>query len=205
MTKLRDLFPFLCNGTPGQVITDPEYLLGELTIRDKRTITMPQIAKEVEGNMVKSIGYWERSYFYVNKRDKLRDWFIFERREPVDHPVINIRGREQRHITTEELTYIRQAIKFVGSGAIVVTDDPEWDEIKALKLPIRHGNAYEDFRLITAAPEIVIGRSTFSWWAAFLSDAKTVIQPEPHTGFRSSDDRHHQTYLHVPAWKQISL
>jgi hypothetical protein len=64
----------------------------------------------------------------------------------------------------------------------VVTNDPEWCR-RNLDLGRAHrvlptGTALEDMRSLAAADFVVISRSTFSWWAAAISDA-TVIAPDP--------------------------
>lgn len=64
----------------------------------------------------------------------------------------------------------------------VVTNDPDWckrnlDLGRPYKL-LPTGTALEDMRSLAASDFIVISRSTFSWWAAAISDA-TVIAPDP--------------------------
>ena len=73
----------------------------------------------------------------------------------------------------------------VGGDAVeteVVTNDPEWckrnlDFGRAYRV-LTTGTALEDMRSLAASDFIVISRSTFSWWAAAISDA-TVIAPDP--------------------------
>jgi len=84
--------------------------------------------------------------------------------------------------------WYRRALDMVyvlGGDAVeteVVTDGPEWckrnlDFGRAYRGPT-HVTALEDMRSLAASDFIVISRSTFSWWAAAISDA-TVIAPDP--------------------------
>lgn len=64
----------------------------------------------------------------------------------------------------------------------VVTNGPEWCERNLdfgrsyRILPAR--TSLEDMRSLAASEFIVVSRSTFSWWAAAISDA-TIIAPDP--------------------------
>lgn len=84
--------------------------------------------------------------------------------------------------------WYRRAIDMVyllGGDAVeteVVTNGPEWckrnlDFGHAYRI-LPTGTALEDMRSLAASDFIVISRSTFSWWAAAISDA-TVIAPDP--------------------------
>lgn len=64
----------------------------------------------------------------------------------------------------------------------IVTNDPEWcrrnldlGRVHGIRPP---GTALEDLRALATADFVVISRSTFSWWAAAVSDA-TVVAPYP--------------------------
>ena len=64
----------------------------------------------------------------------------------------------------------------------VVTDSPNDKYIKTLKLKINceiiSNNMYNDFLFLVSAPNLIISHSTFSWWAAFLSNAKKIYMPK---------------------------
>ena len=64
----------------------------------------------------------------------------------------------------------------------VVTDSPNDICIKTLKSKINckiiSKNMYEDFLYLVSAPNLIICHSTFSWWAAFLSNAKKIYMPK---------------------------
>lgn len=64
------------------------------------------------------------------------------------------------------------------SNIYLVTDEPNAKEIEILKnrfnIKLVSKSMYQDFILLTSAPNLIIGHSTFSWWAALLSDAKKI-------------------------------
>lgn len=45
----------------------------------------------------------------------------------------------------------------------------------------------EDFKFIMSFNKIVVAQSTFSWWAAFLSDAQEIFAPLPEKGIMSNE------------------
>lgn len=64
----------------------------------------------------------------------------------------------------------------------VVTDTPEHPPIqrfaKRRGAIVVSGSALEDFEFVRSAPNILLSTSSFSWWAAILSDANRVFYPE---------------------------
>lgn len=64
----------------------------------------------------------------------------------------------------------------------VVTDSPNDKCIKTLTSKINceiiSKNMYYDFLFLVSAPNLIICHSTFSWWAAFLSNAKKIYMPK---------------------------
>lgn len=82
----------------------------------------------------------------------------------------------------------------VSSGAIeteIVTNDPGWctenlDLGRAFRV-LPTGSPLEDIRTLASSDFLIISRSTFSWWAAAISDA-VVIAPDPWFPSRSRDE-----------------
>lgn len=78
-----------------------------------------------------------------------------------------------------EMVYVLGGKKVVTE---VVTNGPKWcrrnlDLGRPYKI-LPTGTAVEDMRILAASDFIVISRSTFSWWAAAISDA-IVVAPDP--------------------------
>lgn len=148
-------------------------------------------------------GYFENAELYWPHRDQIKSWFNLKL-QPSTTPVYNVRGCESREKTLEEIACYKEALSVIEKSGIVVTDDPTWSFVNGFGIPVQHGIYQEDFLAVASAPEIVIGRSTFSWWAAFLSNAKRVWQPEPRVSWRSKQNFPH-AYLGCPGWEKVSI
>jgi hypothetical protein len=149
----------------------------------------------------------ERSIYYLPFRTILRH--IFEpalKLPPSNEVAVHIRGTDTRdHLGVRvPLDYYQRALDLTGrENAVIYTDDPDWHAYDALGLPIKHGTPLEDFAAIMAAQRIIVSKSSFAWWAAYLSCAETVVQPEPLVSWRSQTSTN--AYLNVPDWKQIEI
>ena len=91
--------------------------------------------------------------------------------------------------------YYLDAIKESGSQNItIVTDEPSHPFIHKLKdkivenCSVISGSMMEDFLLIRSFNKICISKSTFAWWAAFLSEAREIYMPRTPWGVWSSDN-----------------
>lgn len=82
--------------------------------------------------------------------------------------------------------YYRRAIESMDwDDLVIVTDEPLNDIVQ--KIRIRFGATVvsnrswiDDFCFIAAHKRIAISESTFSWWAAWLSEAEHVVSPGPN-------------------------
>jgi hypothetical protein len=99
---------------------------------------------------------------------------------------------------------------------VIVTDDAKdpflW-RFRKYKPLIHSTTAFEDFLYLRSANNIMLSPSSFSWWAAFLSEAQQIFLPIPYSGIwakdhvegvnleMSSDDR----YLTIFANESLSL
>lgn len=77
-----------------------------------------------------------------------------------------------------------------------------------------HTGALRDFRVMLESKKLVMSRSTFSWWAGWLSKADEVYFPDSNTGlWGKTDPRPHmninldvddeERYIYVPCDKEI--
>lgn len=207
IAKLTKHFPGVVTAFPGAVMHGPDFIVGEGTMRHSRTMTMDELAWVCQGEVDKRlrvVGYFERSYWYLPERDKIRSWIPVEHL-PIGFSVVNIRGGDRRDHTLEEADYYRKAVNMVLFRPVIVTDDPDWDFVRSFGLQVYHRTPLVDFELCASAPELVIGRSTFSWWAAFLGrKGQRVIQPEPQTLWRCPGE-YFYGYLGVPEWEKVAI
>jgi hypothetical protein len=99
----------------------------------------------------------------------------------VSHP------RTRRRLGLCTADYFAEAVHGMEAALPVrlVSDDPDWcEQVLVPLLPadtrvVRGGSAMSDFALLRQARQIVVSNSTFSWWAAVLGQAKTVVAPTP--------------------------
>jgi len=103
--------------------------------------------------------------------------------------------------------YYRRALAALGDSAslLVCTDDVDWCE-RHLRLPnaryVRDVPDWYDLYLMSFCRRFVITNSSFSWWAAWLSEAddKIVLAPSPWFGRKGPQDI--QDLLPAP-WQTI--
>ena len=72
---------------------------------------------------------------------------------------------------------------------VLVTDDPQdpfFLRFRSYRPIFFKGNALESFAFMARANKLVISQSSFSWWAAFLSEAESVVMPSSVLAFGPS-------------------
>ena len=108
-------------------------------------------------------------------------------------PTFHIRGGDylnqqvSKVMNLDRAVYLRNACELLGNPVRInlVSDDKKYAESLMKKsLPnseinwVGTFNLFDDFVQIMLSSEIVISNSTFSWWAAFLSDSKNIVAPK---------------------------
>lgn len=163
-----------------------------VTITESDYASVDEIIKAGKGRGVHLHGFFQRSKYYIPHLEKIRRWFKLENLPRVEPEawVFHVR-RGDYLISGQELPIeyyekvlldhvpIDSDITFVGDC------EPAFaQKLIALWEGARHicGNSITDMRFIAAHSNIVIANSTFSWWAAVLSDAKNIVMPRPAKG-----------------------
>lgn len=87
------------------------------------------------------------------------------------------------HIT-QDINYYYEALKLFPEDCqvLIFSDDSDWCKQQEIFSSDRFlisntNNPYIDLCLISLCDYIVIANSTYSWWGAYLSDAKKIIAP----------------------------
>lgn len=86
---------------------------------------------------------------------------------------------------------------FAGRPVVVITDEPTHPCLRALdkyKPMYSTSQMMEQFRTLVAAKDLIIGTSTFAWWAAFLSQAR-VFAPLLSRGYYFGPDNLNENYI----------
>ena len=143
-----------------------------------------KIVERCAGKRVYVRGWFERAEFYTPIRNSLRGVFKINR-IPSAYPVFHFRGEDFiAHGKELPVLYYIEAWQKLGSPkkVIICTDDinypviADFIRITRVDAVVAARDKMTDFALMVGAEELVISRSTFSWWAGFLSNSK-VIQP----------------------------
>jgi hypothetical protein len=74
----------------------------------------------------------------------------------------------------------------------IVTDDPDHsflNNFSKFNPKIINGDMIRDFTYLTSAKKMILSRSSFSFWAGFLSDAEEIYFPNPNKGFLSEGNQ----------------
>lgn len=78
--------------------------------------------------------------------------------------------------------YERAMAIFPGSQFKVFSDDPDFctNRFKGANIEISRGTELEDFNNLASCQGIICANSSFSWWAAYLSNAKVIFPKQYH-------------------------
>lgn len=114
--------------------------------------------------------------------------------------VVHVRlGDYVAHKLAPAMEYYTSILDTIHDGrrVYVVSDEPDHPALAVFDKydTIYHSTtALEHFRFLAAAKTLIIGTSTFSWWAAFLSDAQ-VFAPLLARGYYFTPDHKNEQYV----------
>lgn len=149
------------------------------------------------------IGYFQTDKYFQHIADEIRKDFSFlddivsdcdECLDFFDSPIaLHIRRGDylinSKNHHNLSMDYYKEALsKFKNNRQVIVfSDDPSWCKEQELFLDdrffISEGTGpYHDLYLMSKCSDFIIANSTFSWWAAWLSNSKKVIAPSKWFG-----------------------
>ncbi|MBD3201959.1 MAG: alpha-1,2-fucosyltransferase [Candidatus Lokiarchaeota archaeon] len=121
--------------------------------------------------------------------------------------VIHLRRRDyicdaqiNKKLGTCSMNYYKQAIKLIENKVefpkyFIFSDDIEWvkENFELINNPIfvdinTYENGYDDLRLMKNCKHFILANSTFSWWAAWLSENKHKVIIAPRNWIQSQSD-----------------
>lgn len=145
------------------------------------------------------LGYWQCARYFEPIASLLRTELTFSSALSVEdqalaarmeaEPSVAVHVRRKQYARTLGAEYYLQAIQHMrdrvpGATFYVFGDDPDWWHAREWGTDVQWvpGNARsgsEDFQLMASCRHFIIANSSFSWWAAWLSNqnGKHVISP----------------------------
>lgn len=103
------------------------------------------------------------------------------------------------YVNLMETPYYEDAMaQFQGEDFMVFSDDIEWCKKQKIfeGCEFSYGNELEDMNLLASCKGIIMANSSFSWWSAYLSNAKVIAPKAWYT------DKVERTKL-LDSWKRI--
>lgn len=140
-------------------------------------------------------GYFQSEKYFFDYKDDIRKEFTLKNpkhSEELDDDYIGIhvrRGDYLNHPTvhpTCSMDYYEEALSMLPDRPVkVFSDDPAWcaKNFKGSRFEIIKKDFLEDFELLSKCSYHIIANSSFSWWAAWISNSKKVIAPSKWFGF----------------------
>lgn len=134
-------------------------------------------------------GYFQSEKYFSDYREDIRKEFTLKNPKFPDgleeeHIALHVRRGDYLNLQnihpTCSLDYYEKALKELPDLPVYIfSDDIEWckENFKGDKYKFSEQNFMEDFELMTKCSYHIIANSSFSWWAAWLSDSKKVIAP----------------------------
>ena len=147
------------------------------------------------------MGFFQRYEYYKPYKEKIRQWLrteYYDVGQSENDAVIHLRlgdcilGDLSEHPYVMPPEYFKTALGLMSFDSLYICSDPEtlehpmfhnyMDSFKEYSPKLIGGTTIEDFNAIKSFNKIIMSQSTFSWCAAFLSEATEIFVPVPMGG-----------------------
>lgn len=221
-----ELSPFLIDA---EILSDEfiDRLQEELTCCEDEVISTYECIDSIELPCYLS-GNWQSWKYFSTVESQIRKKFTF-RKDMFSLSIwefgeilsksasvaVHIRRTDYSfHENILPLDYYKNAITYMDERLMkpiyyIFSDDPEWVEY-AFNIPcsfqiVKGNSGLEDFYLMSCCRHAIIANSTFSWWAAWLSDNKEKVIVMPEKWYLSSKLNKKSIEIDIvpPDWKTI--
>lgn len=140
-------------------------------------------------------GFLQKKEFYIPYREKIKSWYNIKKYNiPENHVGMHIRlgdllnFNENDHLLPIE--YYEKALTLINfSNLNICTDTPSHPIIEHFKKKynanIFLGNEKDTISFLSSHNNLILSQGTFSFWSGFLSNANTIINAIPKTGWNS--------------------
>lgn len=185
-------FPGTAETVSGQAHDHPVVVL------EHHVVDLPAVVRDRRARRVVVDGFFQRYEYYRSYRDRIRSEWLRRDDEPrseVGAGDLTMHVRLGDYVTAHgaalPFSYYESILRRTRYDRLILCsddpDDPFLRRFAPYQPIIRRAAELDDFRLLRAARKIVLSQSSFSWWAAFLSEAEEIYFPLPATGFWGED------------------
>jgi hypothetical protein len=198
-TTLKDLikhFPYAPLYIPGRSYTSPiqSFELQPDSNWDGQIIDLEEVLNDRSPRHIRLSGYFQRYEFLQTHLDKIRHWFWFKEvptpfNITANDVLVNVRRGIDYGVLSWvlPLSYYEKALSELSHiGNVYVCGTHIDDEVRkglSRYRPIYFdGTPIEHFSFIARFKRIILANSSFSWWAAFLSNANEIYAPRSRNG-----------------------
>ena len=176
--------------TRGRILAENSSSLGYLVANPIKGFpgTYEHVGDSLGMRSIEIDGYFQKYEYYVNHKKAIRQWLRFKRlsSQPKDKLIIHVRLGD--YLTTPPfqkwivpMDFYHELIERDKPKSVCfVTDSPNHPYIQQWRdtAEIVSENTLHDFAFLASAKRICVSNSTFSWWAAWLSDAERIYYPD---------------------------
>lgn len=192
-------FPGTEDAVPGRMYYSPQQTLAYDQFFDAPALVADKRARKI---LVQA--YCQNYAYFREHAAAVRRWY--QQPEPATQPdpeavVCHLRLTDfVDYRWSISLDYYRTVLAtlYRGRPVVLVTDDPDHVCLKEFidrgAMVHRGETVLDDFRMLVAARHLLIGTSTFAWWAAFLSTGR-VVAPLPARGYYFRPEYKNEHYL----------
>lgn len=156
-------------------------------------------------------GFFQHKSYYESRRNMIKSWLFDVKKTELDTVAIHLRFDDYTQINWHlPESYYDECLKLSSSKKLLIfTDDPNHNYVKkmiSLGGELSNLSDVDDLKKMASCNEIIMSRSSYSWWAAFLSNADKIYFPRPKEGWWSMKDTPHKDlFLSFPEYKIVEI
>jgi|TARA_R110000824_G_C15051956_1_gene661534 hypothetical protein len=185
----------------GKTVTEnPIQFYNQFLEMDGKHISIDDVTKIKDRHIVLGgNGFFQRYEYYKPYKERIRKWFDIENLDvgqTEEDVVIHLRMGDcitgfvpHRDPYIMPFEYYETILLSSPFKNLYICSDPEtldhpifleyMKKFEKYSPVLLKGNTIEDFRAVKSFNKIIMSQSTFSWWAAFLSNASEIFVPVP--------------------------
>jgi len=185
---------------PGRACEAPQlrYVIGEKPNWSGHGINLPYLLRQGRDHRIVLHGYFQRAEYYLPYRERIARWFALPDDASLPRPgandvVVHLRQSLDMLLLDRaiDMRFYVDALHAMAPARVLVCGLGVTDAVRAALAPF--DPVYLDLpalatlKVMMQAPRIVLANSTFSWWGAWLSEAREIVYPRVTRNFWSAD------------------